>query len=44
MNSLNIQVKEGMFLSGKESAKGSKHGDLKEYWHFGQYIEEGRER
>ena len=23
---------------GKESAKGSKHGDLKEYWHFGQYI------
>jgi isopenicillin N synthase-like dioxygenase len=25
---------------GKESAKGSKHGDLKEYWHFGQYVSE----
>ena len=30
----------GYVSFGKESAKGSKHGDLKEYWHFGQYIEE----
>ena len=29
----------GYVSFGKESAKGSKHGDLKEYWHFGQYIE-----
>ena len=29
----------GYVAFGKESAKGSKHGDLKEYWHFGQYIE-----
>ena len=30
----------GYVSFGKESAKGSKHGDLKEYWHFGQYLEE----
>ena len=30
----------GYVSFGKESAKGSKHGDLKEYWHFGQYIPE----
>ena len=30
----------GYVSFGKESAKGSKHGDLKEYWHFGQYIED----
>jgi len=30
----------GYVAFGKESAKGSKHGDLKEYWHFGQYISE----
>ena len=30
----------GYVAFGKESAKGSKHGDLKEYWHFGQYIDE----
>ncbi|WP_010136216.1 isopenicillin N synthase family dioxygenase [Ochrovirga pacifica] len=23
---------------GKESAKGKKEGDLKEFWHFGQYV------
>ena len=23
---------------GKEHAKGKKHGDLKEFWHFGQYV------
>lgn len=26
---------------GKEHAKGSKVGDLKEFWHFGQYVEDG---
>lgn len=25
---------------GKEHAKGKKHGDLKEFWHFGQYLSE----
>ena len=25
---------------GKEHAKGKKYGDLKEFWHFGQYLEE----
>ena len=24
---------------GKESAKGKKEGDLKEFWHFGQYVD-----
>ena len=28
----------GYVSFGKESAKGSKHGDLKEYWHFGKYL------
>ena len=28
----------GYVSFGKESAKGSKHGDLKEYWHYGQYV------
>jgi len=26
---------------GKEHAKGSSAGDLKEFWHFGQYVEDG---
>ncbi len=26
---------------GKESAKGKKEGDLKEFWHFGQEIQDG---
>ena len=26
---------------GKETAKGFKKADLKEFWHFGQYLEEG---
>lgn len=26
---------------GKEHAKGSNVGDLKEFWHFGQYVEDG---
>ena len=30
----------GYVSFGKERAKGSKHGDLKEYWHFGQYVSE----
>ena len=30
----------GYVSFGKESAKGSKHGDLKEYWLFGQYVSE----
>ena len=30
----------GYVSFGKESAKGSKHGDLKEFWHFGQYLSE----
>ena len=29
----------GYVSFGKESAKGSKHGDLKEFWHFGQYVQ-----
>ncbi|MDF0719038.1 2-oxoglutarate and iron-dependent oxygenase domain-containing protein [Kaistella sp. PBT33-4] len=28
---------------GKETAKGFKKGDLKEFWHFGQYLEDGSE-
>ena len=26
---------------GKETAKGFKKGDLKEFWHFGQYLDQG---
>ena len=26
---------------GKETAKGFKKGDLKEFWHFGQYLDKG---
>ena len=29
---------------GKESAKGKKEGDLKEFWHFGQYVEDDPQR
>jgi len=25
---------------GKEHAKGKEHGDLKEFWHFGQYLDD----
>ncbi|WP_139959621.1 isopenicillin N synthase family dioxygenase [Flavicella sediminum] len=28
---------------GKESAKGKKEGDLKEFWHFGQYVTDNEE-
>ncbi|MDC1108459.1 2-oxoglutarate and iron-dependent oxygenase domain-containing protein [Flavobacteriaceae bacterium] len=34
-----ISGQRGYVSFGKESAKGSKHGDLKEFWHFGQYVE-----
>ena len=30
----------GYTAFGKESAKGKKEGDLKEFWHFGQYLSE----
>jgi isopenicillin N synthase-like dioxygenase len=30
----------GYVSFGKESAKGKKEGDLKEFWHFGQYVED----
>ena len=35
-----ISGQRGYVSFGKESAKGSKHGDLKEFWHFGQYVED----
>jgi len=52
---LPLDVKEGYEISGiggqrgyvsfgKESAKGKKEGDLKEFWHFGQYVEDDEER
>tara|TARA_B110000459_G_scaffold195606_1_gene236454 strand:+ start:37 stop:987 length:951 start_codon:yes stop_codon:yes gene_type:complete len=34
-----IGGQRGYVSFGKESAKGRKEGDLKEYWHFGQYVE-----
>jgi isopenicillin N synthase-like dioxygenase len=33
-----IGGQRGYVSFGKESAKGKKEGDLKEYWHFGQYV------
>ena len=30
----------GYVSFGKESAKGKKEGDLKEFWHFGQHVED----
>src|SRR5690606_10160029 len=49
--SLPLEVKEkyeipgiggqrGYVSFGKEHAKGRKEGDLKEFWHFGQYVGE----
>jgi isopenicillin N synthase-like dioxygenase len=35
-----IGGQRGYVSFGKESAKGKKEGDLKEFWHFGQYVEE----
>ncbi len=34
-----IGGQRGYVSFGKESAKGKKEGDLKEFWHFGQYVE-----
>jgi isopenicillin N synthase-like dioxygenase len=39
-----IGGQRGYVSFGKESAKGRKEGDLKEFWHFGQYVEEDLER
>ena len=33
----NLAGQRGYTSFGKESAKGKKEGDLKEFWHFGQY-------
>ncbi|NRB60957.1 MAG: isopenicillin N synthase family oxygenase [Winogradskyella sp.] len=35
-----IGGQRGYVSFGKESAKGKKEGDLKEFWHFGQYVED----
>ncbi len=38
-----IGGQRGYISFGKESAKGKKEGDLKEFWHFGQYVENNSE-
>ena len=38
-----IGGQRGYVSFGKESAKGKKEGDLKEYWHFGQYVQNNPE-
>ena len=35
-----LSGQRGYVSFGKESAKDRKVGDLKEYWHFGQYVED----
>ena len=35
-----FEVQRGYTSFGKEHAKGKKEGDLKEFWHFGQYIDQ----
>jgi len=35
-----IGGQRGYISFGKEAAKGKKEGDLKEFWHFGQYVED----
>ncbi|MBB6459312.1 isopenicillin N synthase family dioxygenase [Flammeovirga kamogawensis] len=35
-----IGGQRGYVSFGKETAKGFKKGDLKEFWHFGQYVED----
>ena len=35
-----IGGQRGYTSFGKEHAKGKKEGDLKEFWHFGQYVED----
>jgi len=39
-----IGGQRGYISFGKESAKGKKEGDLKEFWHFGQYVEDDATR
>ncbi|MGK0420471.1 MAG: isopenicillin N synthase-like dioxygenase [Polaribacter sp.] len=39
-----IGGQRGYVSFGKESAKGRKEGDLKEFWHFGQYVEDDAKR
>ncbi|WGD34496.1 2-oxoglutarate and iron-dependent oxygenase domain-containing protein [Olleya sp. YS] len=39
-----IAGQRGYVSFGKESAKGKKEGDLKEFWHFGQYVDDDPER
>ena len=39
-----IGGQRGYVSFGKESAKGKKEGDLKEFWHFGQYVEDDAAR
>lgn len=39
-----IGGQRGYVSFGKESAKGKKEGDLKEFWHFGQYLAEDSAR
>ncbi|MCA0132787.1 isopenicillin N synthase family dioxygenase [Winogradskyella alexanderae] len=39
-----IGGQRGYVSFGKESAKGKKEGDLKEFWHFGQYVEDDEKR
>jgi isopenicillin N synthase-like dioxygenase len=36
---LGIGGQRGYVSFGKEHAKGRKEGDLKEFWHFGQYVD-----
>ena len=38
-----IGGQRGYVSFGKESAKGRTTGDLKEFWHFGQYVENNSE-
>ena len=38
-----IGGQRGYTSFGKEHAKGRKVGDLKEFWHFGQYVEDNAE-
>lgn len=37
-----IGGQRGYTSFGKEHAKGRKEGDLKEFWHFGQYVEDDK--
>ncbi len=38
-----LSGQRGYTSFGKESAKGRSEGDLKEFWHFGQYVENNPE-